>query len=138
MLLCSNGLCFTFAASIIEQSFQKQHMTFFASISNTNVQRSEFIEILNKTDFRDAIATSNVQLVDVRTISEYQMGRIENALHIDYYQQATFLKEFEKLDKERPVYIYCLSGVRSQQAAMKLVKMGFVKIYDLQGGYRTW
>lgn len=113
-------------------------MTFFASISNTNVQRSEFIEILNKIDFRDAIATSNVQLVDVRTISEYQMGHIENALHIDYYQQATFLEEFEKLDKERPVYLYCLSGVRSQQAANKLVKMGFVKIYDLHGGYRTW
>jgi rhodanese-related sulfurtransferase len=47
-------------------------------------------------------------------------------------------KLFAKLNKNKPVYVYCRSGARSQRAARKLVEMGFLKIYDLEGGYMSW
>ena len=43
-----------------------------------------------------------------------------------------------KLDKSKELYIYCRSGNRSGKAAKKLGKMGFAKVYDLEGGIINW
>jgi|TARA_R100000935_G_C2761126_1_gene133671 rhodanese-related sulfurtransferase len=113
-------------------------MTLFSSIFGANAQQNDTIKILNPSDFKVAIKSKDVQLVDVRTADEFKAGAIESALNIDFFQQENFTEEFEKLDKEQPVYLYCRSGSRSQQAAGKLKAMGFTKIYDLQGGYMGW
>jgi rhodanese-related sulfurtransferase len=113
-------------------------MTLFSSLLGANTQQNDTIKILNPSDFKDAIKSKDVQLVDVRTADEFKAGAIESALNIDFFQQENFKEEFEKLDKEQPVYLYCRSGSRSQQAAGKLKAMGFNKIYDLQGGYMGW
>ncbi len=113
-------------------------MTLFSSLFGANAQQNDTIKILNPSDFKDAIKSKDVQLVDVRTADEFKAGAIESALNIDFFQQENFTEEFEKLDKEKPVYLYCRSGSRSQQAAGKLKAMGFNKIYDLQGGYMGW
>ena len=68
---------------------------------------------------------NDVQLVDVRTAKEFNDGAIKNALNIDFFQQEIFNEEFGKLNKEQPVYLYCRSGNRSHQAALKLEAMGF-------------
>ena len=113
-------------------------MTLFSSLLGANAQQNDTIKILNLSDFKDAIKSKDVQLIDVRTADEFKDGAIESALNIDFLQQENFTEEFEKLDKEQPVYLYCRSGSRSQQAAGKLKAMGFTKIYDLQGGYMGW
>lgn len=113
-------------------------MITFEPIDNINYEFSGIVEILNQPDFKNAITRPDVQLVDIRTCGEYQMGRIKNAKHIDFYQKSTFVEKFDKLDKKKPVYIYCLTGSRSQQASFILYKMGFEKIFDLRGGYRAW
>jgi rhodanese-related sulfurtransferase len=43
-----------------------------------------------------------------------------------------------KLDKKKPVAVYCRSGMRSANAANILKEMGFKKIYNLDGGYLAW
>lgn len=96
------------------------------------------IYILSKTKFAKAIEKKEVQLVDVRTPGEYQDGTIKDAQLIDYKQPKTFDSKFAALDKDKPVYLFCRSGARSQAAAKKLVEMGFKEIYDLEGGYLNW
>lgn len=113
-------------------------MTLVSSLFGANAQQNDTIKILNPSEFKEAINSKDVQLVDVRTADEFNDGAIESAVNIDFFQQENFTKEFEKLDKEQPVYLYCRSGNRSQQAAVKLKAMGFTKIYDLQGGYINW
>lgn len=113
-------------------------MTLVSSLFGANAQQNDTIKILNPSEFKEAINSKDVQLVDVRTADEFNDGAIESAVNIDFFQQENFIKEFEKLDKEQPVYLYCRSGNRSQQAAVKLKAMGFTKIYDLQGGYINW
>ncbi len=44
----------------------------------------------------------------------------------------------EKLDKSKPVFLYCKSGKRSSSAANKLEELGFTKIYELEGGMLKW
>lgn len=105
----------------------------FSSIYSMTAQQNDVIQLLDAKTFKDSITTKNVQLIDVRTPDEYNSGHIEDAKNIDFYS-ANFTAEFNKLDKEKPVYIYCKSGNRSHQSANKLVEMGFKHIYDLRGG----
>ncbi|MDT0556192.1 rhodanese-like domain-containing protein [Patiriisocius hiemis] len=113
-------------------------MALFSTLFGANAQKSDTIKILAASDFNKAIEKNNVQLVDVRTAQEFNQGAIESALNIDFFQQDNFTSEFEKLDKDQPVYLYCRSGNRSYQAAKKLEVMGFKEIYDLKGGYMKW
>lgn len=113
-------------------------MTLFSSIFGAKAQQTDAIKILNASEFHEAIANKEVQLVDVRTAQEFNEGAIETALNIDFFQQKNFDTEFEKLDKDQPVYLYCRSGNRSHKAAVKLEAMGFSEIYDLKGGYMNW
>lgn len=101
-------------------------------------ETSDKITVLDKSTYADKIKENKVQLVDVRTSEEYQSGHIKKPANIDAMNAVNFERAFRKFDKNKPVYLYCRSGARSQKAASKLVNMGFSKIYDLQGGYMNW
>lgn len=113
-------------------------MSLFSLLLGTQKQQAETIEVLNKSDFKEAIAPKNIQLVDVRTPKEFENGHIKKALNIDFFNKADFIEQFNKLDKNKAVYVYCRSGNRSAKAARRLDSIGFKKIYDLQGGYLNW
>lgn len=95
------------------------------------------VKVLDPGEYKAQIEKNNVQLVDVRTSNEYKAGHIQNAQNIDFYA-SSFTNQFEELDKEKPLYVYCRSGMRSAQASKKLAAMGFKEIYDLKGGYLNW
>tara|TARA_R110001632_G_scaffold194733_3_gene316193 strand:+ start:4732 stop:5076 length:345 start_codon:yes stop_codon:yes gene_type:complete len=113
-------------------------MTFFSFLFGGSTPQNEAITILDKPSFKMAINVKKVQLVDVRTSIEFSGGHIQNAINIDFFNHSNFVKAFKSLDKEEPVYLYCRSGKRSQNAARKLLSLGFTKIYDLKGGYMNW
>lgn len=75
--------------------------------------------------------------LDVRTPGEYKDGHIEGALLMNFFD-ADFKDQLEALDKEKPVYIYCRSGNRSEKAGKILTEMGFREIYDMEDGYLGW
>ncbi len=111
-------------------------MLFGASLL-AQAQQDDRIHILEVTTFKDSIAQAKVQLIDVRTPEEFEAGHIETALNIDFFSEQ-FNADFEKLEKDKPVYIYCKSGNRSGQAAKKLAEMGFEMIYDLKGDFLNY
>jgi thioredoxin 1 len=78
-----------------------------------------------------------VQLLDVRTPGEYKEGHLKNAANLDV-ESDDFASRAAKLDKAKPVMVYCHSGRRSDIAARKLAEQGFTEIYDLQGGISGW
>ncbi|NND62962.1 MAG: rhodanese-like domain-containing protein [Flavobacteriaceae bacterium] len=113
-------------------------MTLFSTIFGSKVQNNDSFEILSPSAFKEAISKSKVQLVDVRTPQEYKGGSIKKAINIDIFQSNSFQEKIQKLDKNQPVYIFCRSGSRSKRAAGLMLKLGFTKIFDLQGGYMAW
>ena len=82
-------------------------------------------------------ADSTAQLVDVRTPEEYAEGHIKGARLMNIYDN-NFADQLGKLDKAKPVMVYCAAGGRSGSAAKKLSKMGFTKVFDLAGGMGAW
>lgn len=81
--------------------------------------------------------TEGTQLVDVRTKEEFGEGHIKAAQNI-CVTDSDFKEKVAKLDKEKPVYVYCRSGKRSARAASILKEMGFKEIYDMDGGFVNW
>lgn len=102
-------------------------------------ERKTYDEIIMVTpeEMQELLATEDVQLIDIRTPKEYQKGYIKGFQNLDYTSD-TFYKDLEKLDKSKPVVLYCRSGRRTANCAEKLVEKGFVKIYDLEGGISHW
>lgn len=95
------------------------------------------IQVLTADIFANHIQNKEVQLIDVRTKKEFEEGHIKGARHHHVYDK-DFTTQLQYLDKEKPVYIYCKAGGRSQEAAQELEKLGFKKIYDLEKGISTW
>lgn len=108
-------------------------MALFSSIFGVKAQQNDAYKVLDVKTFKDSTANKKVQLIDVRTPEEYKSGHIGDARNIDFYS-GKFTTEFNKLDKQKPVYIYCRSGNRSKQTGKKLSAMGFKEIYDLKDG----
>jgi thioredoxin 1 len=93
---------------------------------------------LNTEEFQQKLKTTKIgQLVDVRTPGEYEQGHLEKAQNIDYKSPA-FQEQIKTLDKSKPVFVYCLGGVRSAAAAEILHQHGFKDVYDMKGGYIKW
>lgn len=91
----------------------------------TNLTPQEFIAKVK--------TTKDAQLLDVRTPQEWEAGKIASSKCINY-NDATFKQQIEKLDKNKPVFVYCAAGGRSSKAAPILQQAGFKYIYNLTGG----
>ncbi len=78
------------------------------------------------------------QLLDVRTAEEFQNGYIKNALQADWTNKAEFETRVKYLDKDKPLLVYCASGIRSAQAMKWLQQNGFKNVENLNGGIRAW
>lgn len=87
---------------------------------------------------KEITAKENIQILDVRTPGEFFSGHIKNALQADWNDKKEFERRLQYIDKDKPVYVYCLAGGRSAAAAGKMRKMGYTNVYELTGGTNAW
>lgn len=92
---------------------------------------------LDANQFQQKIAEKGIQLLDVRTIGEYNSGYIKNAFQADWTNPTQFFDRTQHLDKSKPVYVYCASGGRSGAAVDALQAKGFTA-FNLSGGMIAW
>ena len=76
-------------------------------------------------------------VLDVRTPDEYSRGHIENSTLISI-NDPNVLDKLALLQKNKPIYVYCLTGSRSRAVADYLVKNGYGQVYNLQRGILQW
>ncbi len=88
---------------------------------------------LSPADFAKQSKQRKAQLLDVRTAEEYAKENLPKAKNIDWNNKDAFKSGINTLDKKKPIYVYCLSGGRSAQAAKLLTQEGF-EVYELEGG----
>jgi thioredoxin len=100
-----------------------------AQPSQTNLSATEFSMKLEQTP--------SAQIIDVRTPGEVAGGFINNAVNIDY-NSSDFTAKTSQLDKNKPTFVYCLSGGRSGAAAAQMRSEGFKIVYELTGGIMKW
>ncbi len=93
---------------------------------------------LTADEFEKAINKEVAQILDVRTQGEYTSGHIKNTLWANWNDKEEFVRRIAFVDKNKPVYVYCLAGGRSAAAAEKMRAMGFEKVYELKDGINAW
>jgi rhodanese-related sulfurtransferase len=108
---------------------------FFLVSCNSGAQTSKEV---SADEFEKGLLQGNVQLLDVRTAGEFRTGHIKSALQANWNDQQEFAERTSALDKQKPVYIYCLSGPRSSAAAEWLRANGFQHVVELKAGFSGW
>ena len=76
-------------------------------------------------------------LLDVRSVAEFEKGRIPRAVNIDINAKA-FEEKVGALDRNKTYLVNCAVGMRSAKACKKLETMGFKNLYDLGPGFDGW
>ena len=91
--------------------------------------------VLKQWHLADALPRDgSVTLLDTRTVGEYASGHIDGFLNIPVDELRERLGE---LDKGKPVYVICQSGLRSYIACRILHGNGFA-CYNFSGGFRFY
>ena len=88
----------------------------------------------------DSISTSEleaklkepIQLLDVRTPTEFLRGHIKNAKNVPLTEIGAYTPATNET-----LYVICHSGVRSKMAAKKLKKKGY-DVINVRGGMNAW
>jgi len=78
-----------------------------------------------------------VILLDVRTPGEFERGYIKNSVNIpldDLQHKVESVIPY----KITPIYVYCLSGARSDVAVTILSQLGYTNVYSVKSGLLAW
>ena len=76
-------------------------------------------------------------LVDVREDSEWAVDHVAGAIHLG---KGVIERDAEQRlpQKAAEIVLYCGGGFRSALAADNLQKMGYTRVYSMDGGIRDW
>lgn len=84
-----------------------------------------------------AIGNAEVTIIDVRTPQEVAKGVIKGSLTIPLDELESKIEE-HIADKSRTIYLYCLSGSRSEVAADMLTNLGYTQAFSMSNGLLMW
>ena len=73
-------------------------------------------------------------LFDVRGEDERRLAKIDRAIALD----ADGEKRLMSLAKDAPIVLHCHHGMRSRNAAERLLREGFKNVHNLEGGIEAW
>jgi rhodanese-related sulfurtransferase len=129
-LFLSLGLIVTACNSGSSQNDKEEqnHVEEEAAASYHNIDVAKFDKLRESKDY---------VVLDVRTPKEIAAGKVADAIELDYFG-SSFDDELGKLDKAKQYLVYCKVGGRSSKAAQKMIDMGFVHVFNLNGGYDSW
>ena len=133
VLLIIIGIFSVFGFSCSKTGNEKQDLVM--SKEGKTGKKAEYKKITSD-EAKKMMETQKAIVVDVRTLEEYNEGHIPNAISVPL---ETIENEAEaKLkNKDDLILVYCRSGRRSREAALKLIEKGYTNVIDF-GGINDW
>lgn len=94
-------------------------------------------DVISYLQAKELIINEGAILIDVRTKEEYDEAHIDGALSlpVDEIDEDT-VKEIIS-SKDNVIIVYCRSGTRSKEAAIKIANLGYTNVYDF-GSMSNW
>ena len=83
-------------------------------------------------------ASPNPQILDARTAEEYKLNHLKGAINVSVANEVELQKQIDKLDKNKPVFVYSINNGRSGALATRLRDQKFKEVYELPGGISKW
>lgn len=90
----------------------------------------------NEIDFEELKYKNrdNFVIIDIRDAVSFEYGHIPGSINIPHNEVVERVKKF---NEKKELYIYCKSGILSEEVVEELNNAGF-KAYNLKGGYLAW
>lgn len=88
---------------------------------------------IDNDEFKQKLS-EGITVLDVREPAEYEFGHVPGAISIPLGE---IDDQFNKLNKDQTVYVYCRTGNRSDFAARKLAEKGF-DVFNVVPGMKEW
>jgi rhodanese-related sulfurtransferase len=101
------------------------------------VRSFDYTQITQEEAKRMMEQENDYVIVDVRREDEYAEGHIPGAILIPNESIAEYEAPEELTDSDQIILVYCRTGRRSKEAADKLAKMGYSRVYEF-GGIVDW
>jgi UPF0176 protein len=80
------------------------------------------------------IKDKNTLVLDSRKPFEYNVGTFKRSINPNVKNFRDFPQFLNKLDKAKPIAMFCTGGIRCEKASAYLEKKGFNNVYQLKGG----
>jgi len=80
------------------------------------------------------IKNKNTLVLDTRKPFEYEIGSFKKAINPKVNNFREFPDYLNKLDKKKPVAMFCTGGIRCEKASVYLNQKGFKNVFQLKGG----
>ena len=89
---------------------------------------------LSGKSWNKLIVKKETLLIDVRKPFEYSVGTFKNAMNPNIQNFRDFPKFLNKIEKTKPVAMFCTGGIRCEKASIFLKQKGFKNVFQLKGG----
>ena len=89
---------------------------------------------LTPSKWNNLIKNKNTLVLDARKPFEYEVGTFKKAINPNVKHFREFPKYLNKLDKKKPVAMFCTGGIRCEKASVYLNQNGFKNVFQLKGG----
>ena len=100
-------------------------------INSASKRRNKY---LSGKSWNKLIIKKETLLIDVRKPFEYSVGTFKNAMNPNIQNFRDFPKFLNKVEKTKPVAMFCTGGIRCEKASIFLKKKGFKNVFQLKGG----
>ena len=95
----------------------------------------ETADVISREEFKTYMNNDNVQIVDVRGVTDYESGHVPGA---DNVFVGTIEDDLDKIRRDRQVIVHCQAGDRSAVAYSVLARNGFTRVKNYMGGMSEW
>ena len=89
---------------------------------------------LDPKDWNKLIKNKETHIIDTRKPFEYKVGTFKRSVNPNVTNFRDFPKYLNKLNKNKPVAMFCTGGIRCEKTSVYLKNKGFKNIYQLNGG----
>ena len=110
---------------------KKEVVPFGLKIKNESKRHNRY---LSGKSWNKLIAKKGTLVIDVRKPFEYSVGTFKNAMNPNIQNFRDFPKFLNKIEKTKPVAMFCTGGIRCEKASIFLKKKGFKNVFQLKGG----
>ena len=93
---------------------------------------SGFSPLATASELRQALASGDALVLDVRSKSEFAQSHLRGAKNIPV---DSLRAQWEELPRDRRIFVHCRSGFRAHLALRILAERGFDKVQNVTGGY---
>jgi hydroxyacylglutathione hydrolase len=111
-----------FSASVVEQ-WSQSHRT------------AQGVPEVSPEALASLMASDAVELIDVRNSSEWEEGHIPGSMNLPLGRLSETL---DRIPRDRPLVVHCLSGARASVAIGLLQANGFGDVRHLTGDFNEW